>query len=660
MQKQNTMRRNEHAIKEGGSFTTVLLFAIVIISLGFSVFFIVRRNLADSDFEHFLVTRTDYYALSALIIAALLLLYRLFGLRIIYAIIAIGGTLYIFTHPYFAPIDEKSHFAYVYYVSKYNKLPILQDYVDNEILSLDEHIYPSHSHTDPSKMGFGGHIYEAFQPPLYYILATVPLKMVSGNLIMKLYAVRFFGLICILISTLFIHNTYNLLIEKEAMDRNDFLFFSTLLLFTLNPGVMLRTTTVSNLHLLIPLASLFFYVLAWLSYLNDFTFNHTVMLSLLSAALILTHFITIFVVLLVLTFIFSIGQYKKVPVYMALLLMTVLPWCIFNFFHYGQFTANTIAKDMQKILVNPHGERYGLTHVFERISGFLGTFWNPQEAIYPWLKEPNTMITDFLSIWLLLILAYSIYTAIHACREHGRRFHVTFLFTLSVVFNIAMIVFITVFESWDVLIGRYMYLNMCSLVLLAFYFMSDLTTQHKKVLSFFFLVMVVFLYNDFFVKIIYEKDKNLLLRRETLHCFALVPDGNNNIGPITKSTKITQTFISPKANLTGIYLYVSTFMQNIKTPYKLILKDETCTNTIREINLKIAEIRDNAFLKIKFASIRNSEKKKYCFMVEPVSEIIETPITLQLSAPDIYQEGEAILNGEKKKEDIVFQLVYRT
>lgn len=653
------MKESEVKAEKARNLAIIFLIITAAFLFGIYIFVILKRNISDINSEHFVITRVDYYVLSAFILALVLLLYKVFRTKIIYPIISIASIVYIFAHPYFAPIDEKSHFAYVYHVSNYHNLPTLNDYVDNEILAFDEYIYPARSSTDPSKIGFGGHIYEAFQPPLYYLLSALFYKLIPGTLIVKFYALRFFGLICILISIYIIQKTCNLLIEKQVIQRNDFLFFSTLLLFTLNPGFVLRMITVSNLHLLVPLACLFFYMLVKYSFLNDLKFKyHIIILSSLSGALVLTQFTSIFLIPLVFLFLIMNRHYKNALRYVALFIVTVLPWLIFNFYHYGRLTANKIAKNMQKVLVNPNNEIYGITHVLDRTPGMFGTFWNPQEAIYPWLKEPNTMVTDFLSVLLILVLAYSVFVVISTYKARDKGFNLLFVFTVSITLNIILLISITVLESWDMLIGRYLYLNVSSLIMLTYLFISTFNGKQKTVLSLMCIAMVILLYNNFFGKVLYEKDKNVLLGREVFYSFNLVPQNNNHTGPIKKDTKITQTFISPNGNLIGIKLFISTFRQNIKTPYKLVLEDEECITPILEKNLDISEIKDNAFLKIKFDPIHDSAGKKFCFTVVPMSETVETPITLQLSAPDIYKEGEAILNGERKKEDIVFQLVY--
>lgn len=131
------------------------------------------------------------------------------------------------------------------------------------------------------------------------------------------------------------------------------------------------------------------------------------------------------------------------------------------------------------------------------------------------------------------------------------------------------------------------------------------------------------------------------------------------IGIINNSGQIYQTFKSPKNNLKGINLFLSTYSKKITTPYKLVLFDETCKNKILESEIEIAKIDDNKYREVFFSEVKDSKDMKYCFTVEPTLKQVDTPITLSYSKYDSYSSGELILNGKNiKNEDVVFQLIY--
>ena len=134
---------------------------------------------------------------------------------------------------------------------------------------------------------------------------------------------------------------------------------------------------------------------------------------------------------------------------------------------------------------------------------------------------------------------------------------------------------------------------------------------------------------------------------------------NEVLEPIVKSGQFYQTFISPKNNLKGINLFLSTYYIKITTPYKLVLYDETCNKIILESEIEVAKIDDNKYTEVFFNEINDSKDKMYCFTIEPMVENIETPVTLNYSKKGSYNMGGLILDGENQKdEDIVFQLIY--
>jgi hypothetical protein len=134
---------------------------------------------------------------------------------------------------------------------------------------------------------------------------------------------------------------------------------------------------------------------------------------------------------------------------------------------------------------------------------------------------------------------------------------------------------------------------------------------------------------------------------------------NEVIGPINNSGQFYQTFKSPKNNLKGINLFLSTYTKKIITPYKLVLYDETCNNEILESNIEVNKLDDNAYHEVIFSEIKDSKDKEYCFTVEPSVKQVDTPITLNYSKYDSYSFGELTIDGKKlKNEDAVFQLIY--
>lgn len=137
----------------------------------------------------------------------------------------------------------------------------------------------------------------------------------------------------------------------------------------------------------------------------------------------------------------------------------------------------------------------------------------------------------------------------------------------------------------------------------------------------------------------------------------LSPYGNNYLANLGGTNSFTQTFKSPQDNLSGVSIYLSTFLEKVKSPYSFVLYDKTCKNPLREVSLNIGKIKDNSFYKIMFKDIVNSKDSIYCFSLS-ASEDPASPLAVQLSKPDIYLDGDAFINGVKSNKDIVFKILY--
>ena len=133
----------------------------------------------------------------------------------------------------------------------------------------------------------------------------------------------------------------------------------------------------------------------------------------------------------------------------------------------------------------------------------------------------------------------------------------------------------------------------------------------------------------------------------------------NNYKIISQDANFCQTFFSPYNGLTAINLYLSTFYQKITDPYSLYIYDEKCIKLISKTSIKVEEAQDNRYLKIIFDKIINSENKNFCFTVKPDTSEIKTPIAIQLSNKNIYNNGALTINSQKIDEDAVFEPMFQ-
>jgi hypothetical protein len=138
----------------------------------------------------------------------------------------------------------------------------------------------------------------------------------------------------------------------------------------------------------------------------------------------------------------------------------------------------------------------------------------------------------------------------------------------------------------------------------------------------------------------------------------LVPTNNNYVQ--VNTAVITQTFVADYNNLAGISVFLSTFGGAGNSTYALSVYDKTCKQQVRSVTFSAHDALDNAYQDILFYPIPDSKAKHYCFTIKPVAvQPGKAPIAVQLSAPDLYQQGTATKNGKSLREDTVFDLLYK-
>lgn len=130
---------------------------------------------------------------------------------------------------------------------------------------------------------------------------------------------------------------------------------------------------------------------------------------------------------------------------------------------------------------------------------------------------------------------------------------------------------------------------------------------------------------------------------------------------ITESNQFTQTFYSDRQNLMGIEIFVSTFGEKDVDDYTFTLYEEGCEVVLEEVLIDGGSefAVDNSYHSILFPEQVDSLGRKYCFTLSPESEVVDKPITLQLSDLDVYDGGDLFLSEKYLGKDIVFNLIYK-
>ncbi len=144
----------------------------------------------------------------------------------------LGGTLFaLYTPPWQAP-DEPAHFNYVAHIAKTVTLPVLRmgDYNQEKLQNLLQTKFIRR--LSPENL-----LYESYQPPLYYLLAT-PIYWVSGG---SLLALRLFGVFLGALTILLLYFCLDLVFPGKTLIPLGAAAFSALL-----PMHMAMTAAVTN------------------------------------------------------------------------------------------------------------------------------------------------------------------------------------------------------------------------------------------------------------------------------------------------------------------------------------------------------------------------------------------------------------------------------
>jgi uncharacterized membrane protein len=132
---------------------------------------------------------------------------------------------------------------------------------------------------------------------------------------------------------------------------------------------------------------------------------------------------------------------------------------------------------------------------------------------------------------------------------------------------------------------------------------------------------------------------------------------------ISSSDDFFQTFVCPLDGLTGVSLVdVDSSLPpgNMITGYRFVLKDAVCGGVVREVGIQPFRLKNSEYVDILFDPILDSKNKKYTFTVYPTDEAASIPISLPMSEPRVYPEGETIVHGRKIDRTVVFALIFRS
>ena len=288
------------------------------------------------------------------------------------AIAALGVVSAVRFHV-FAAVDELAHVSYVQDVAEQGALPWEgRAYVSWQMEAIEQDVYPRHSNVDPRHYGLAGYSYEAFQPPLYYLLAA-PVFAIPSNYRDKVIAVRLLDVVLLLAAVALLA-----LLARALSLEHRWELLAAALAVLLWPGIIVRTVTVSNAALELPVT------LAYVLAVWHATARRSPRLLLAAAALLglclLTALTLVFLAVLLAVPAVALLRERRaraalawIGVAAAIPLALLAPWVASNEARYGALTATALAKALQAPVVDPTGAHYGLGSVL----AWLGRFERP-------------------------------------------------------------------------------------------------------------------------------------------------------------------------------------------------------------------------------------------------------------------------------------------
>jgi Dolichyl-phosphate-mannose-protein mannosyltransferase len=315
------------------------------------------------------------------------------------AILILGVTTVARFH-IFAVVDEVPHLAYVQEVAEHERLPWLgHSYVAWQEIAIERHTYPRPSSFNPRLIGFEGASYEAWQPPLYYVLASAAFD-IPHDYRHKIFAVRAFDLLLLLVAVVVLARLAQT-VFKELWLVPYCLALSTLLW----PGVIVRAITVSNAALELPLVAL--YALALWNATTRPRIRSLLIASALAGLCVLTQLTLACLAPLVAVPLVALCRERSwrttigaTALTVALPTILVAPWLASNLSRYGALTASASLERMQEAF-EPGTRQYGVNVVTSNL-------WRFTQAALPqewWPEYRGALGAIAIALPCVLLLA---------------------------------------------------------------------------------------------------------------------------------------------------------------------------------------------------------------------------------------------------------------
>jgi 4-amino-4-deoxy-L-arabinose transferase-like glycosyltransferase len=349
--------------------------------------------------------------------------------------------------PVWALVDEAAHYDYVQSVAEDGRVPVLdEDRVHEEVLAIDEGVYPGAPRVPARERGLFGRSYEGFQPPLAYLLAT-PVFAVVGDHEAKLRALRVLGVLLLGVAVLL---TWRL--AREVVPDVPLAAFSFALTFLLWPGVVVRAATFSNAALELAVGAALSLAL-WRAVTRRSDGWLVAAGALMGAALLTKLTLLAFVPALAAVAVAFLrwGRARAVAGAVGLPALMVAPWVVFNFREYGAPTGSGAVQSLMDPVLNPEGKDFGPGDLASKHVSLLN-------AVLPdewWVEFLSTVKRRLRDAFALLVLALPALAAVRI--PPGERRPALVVLLLPLVAGVLLMSVSLLVENYDAFYGRYLY-----------------------------------------------------------------------------------------------------------------------------------------------------------------------------------------------------------
>ncbi len=380
--------------------------------------------------------------------------------------IVVAALATVFSLPKFTG-DEIAHFSYAQSVAEEGRLPLLgPTLISPQAEAIYEGTYPSPGRLDPAERGLSGRSYEAFQPPLYYLLSAAPFRLAGGNYVAKMRLMRLLGLGLLLAAALLLWRLTIEVVGDRAEAEPYFAFALTALLW---PGIVLRTVTIGNsgLELLIGVALTLVLWRAWRQRSVGWLLGGAV---LIGFGLLTRLTIIVFIPgLLICAFavlraaqISPRARWLAAAGVVAIPALMIAPWLLSNLDRYGSLTGSRVVRQMMEPFFNPDGLKY-------RVGDIPGRLLVVTRA--PLAEEWWIELLSPLKRWVLTVLMTGLVVVaplgVLGLGRSERRTRLLVLLALPVAVGIVWMCYVLLVLNWDFFLPRYLYPTIPGLMLLA-------------------------------------------------------------------------------------------------------------------------------------------------------------------------------------------------